>query len=383
MCVRGSSHGATLTAPAWDALVLGMEASSRSAVGVVGTGNSARALACYLASRGHEVHLLVRHIERFAWLTERMTLTATGKIEGTFALGGVTDHAARFAAAVGTLFVATVTTAYRDLAARLAPHLDGDHRVVLFSSKLCGSVEFEHALREHGVRSVPVLETDALFACRIQDDESIWVRGIKAWTLFSGPRRSVTREWAPLMHGFFPGLEAARNVIQRGLTDFGALAHPTTLMANMNRVDRAEPFLFYHDGFTDKTVAVLEEVEKEFRNVAHAYDAPLVAMKDLLDRYYGCDPTSLLSAMRTVPNYRHSWAPTTLDHRYLKEDVACTLVPMQQLAGKAHVELPVVSSVVQMACDLTGEDLVAHGRTLQRLGWEHRSHAEILRWIEG
>lgn len=360
-----------------------MDDSHERPVGVVGTGNSARALACYLASRGHEVHLLTRHIERFPWLTARRSLTATGRIEGTFALGGVTDEARRFAAAVGTVFLATVTTAYREVSARLAPHLDRGHRVVLFSSKLCGSVEVEHALREHGVRGVPVLETDALFACRIQDDESIWVRGFKGWTLFSGPRRSVTHAWAPLMRGYFPGLEAARNVIQRGLTDFGALAHPTTMVANMNRVDRKEPFLFYQDGFTEKTVAVLEEVEKEFRAVAHAYDAPLVAMKDLLDRYYGCDPSSLLTAMRTVPNYRLSWAPTTLDHRYLKEDVSCTLVPMEQLARKAHVELPVVRSIVQMACDLTGEDLVARGRTLERLGWEQRSHAEIVRWIEG
>lgn len=360
-----------------------MDDSLRRPVGVIGAGNSARALACYLASRGHEVHLLVRHIERFPWLTERLALTATGKVEGTFALGGVTDEVRRFTEAVGTVFVATVTTAYREVAARLAPHLDRGHRVVLFSGKLCGSVEVEHALHEHGARAVPVLETDALFACRIQEDHSIWVRGFKGWTLFSGPRHSVTREWAPMMRHYFPGLEAARNVIQRGLTDFGALAHPTTMVANMNRVDRKEPFLFYQEGFTEKTVAVLEEVEKEFRALAHAYDAPLVAMKDLLDRYYGCDPSTLLTAMRTVPNYRLSWAPTTLDHRYLKEDVSCTLVPMEQLARKARVELPVVSSIVQMACDLTGEDLVARGRTLDRLGWEHRSHAEILRWIEG
>jgi len=359
-----------------------MDEATRRPVGVVGAGNSARALACYLASRGHEVHLLVRRAERFPWLLERMALTATGKVEGPFPLGGVTENAARLADAVGVVFVATVATAYRDVAARLAPHLRHDHRVVLFSSKLCGSVEVEHALHEHGARGVPVLETDALFACRIQEDHSVWVRGFKGWTLFSAPRHSDTRAWAPLMHHYFPGLEAARNVIQRGLTDFGALAHPTTMVANMNRVDRKEPFLFYHEGFTEKTVAVLEEVEKEFRAVAHAYGAPMVAMKDLLDRYYGCDPTTLLTAMRTVPNYRLSWAPDTLDHRYLKEDVSCTLVPMTQLARKARVELPVVGSVVQMACDLTGEDLVAHGRTLARLGWEHRSHAEIVRAVE-
>ncbi len=358
-----------------------MQESSRSAVGVVGSGNSARALSCYLASRGHAVHMLVRDAARLSRLARAKTLRATGKVEGSFALEDVTDDASRFASSVGTIFVASVATAYLDVAARLAPHLDGHHRLVLFSSKLCGSVEVEHALRARGVRSVPVLETDALFACRVQEDDSVWVRGFKQWTLFSAPRRTETLAWAPLVNRYFPRLEAARNVIQRGLTDFGALAHPATMVANMNRIDRKEPFLFYLDGFTERTAALLDEVEREFRAVADAYEAPLIAMKDLLDRYYGCDPTSLLTAMRSVPNYRMSWAPTTLDHRYLKEDVSCTLAPVLALAGKAGVDVPTVRSIAQMAGVLTGEDLVSRGRTLARLGWERRSHAEIVRWI--
>lgn len=353
------------------------------AVGVVGIGNSARALACYLSQRGHDVHMLVRRPERFPWLMDAMAITATGKIHGTFPLSSVTDHANTFASRVRTIFVATVATAYADVAERLAPHLTHEHTTILFSGKLCGSVLFEHVLREHGAWHMKVLETDAIFACRVQPDESIWVRGIKGWTLYSAPRRSHTGELGPRHRHFFPNLEPARTVIQRGLTDFGALAHPTTMIANMNAVDRKEPFRFYVEGFTEKTVSILEDVEREFHLIAKAYGADIIAMKELLHRYYGCDTTTLLTAMRTVPNYRDSPAPQTLDHRYLKEDVQCTHVPLQALARKAGLEVPLIDSIVQMACDLTGEDLVHKGRTLERLGWAHKSHHEIQTWIEG
>lgn len=357
-------------------------ASYSEPVGVVGLGNSARALACHLSSQGYAVHLLVRRLERHGWLRDSLTLKATGKIEGSFRVVSVTDRADVFASRVETVFVATTATAYGEVAERLAPHLAPLHAVVLFSSKLCGSVLFERALRGHGVRGVPVLETDALFACRVQPDESVWVRGCKAWTLFSASRRSLTERHGGRLLKFFPGLEPASTLIQRGLTDFGALAHPTTMIANMNAVDRREPFLFYYQGFTEKTVALLEGVEREFRAVAAAYGGDIIPMKNLLDRYYACDATSLLTAMRSVPNYRDSWAPTTLDHRYVLEDVQCTLVPLAALARKAGVPVPLVDAVVHIACALTGEDLVRHGRTLKVLGWVDKTHHEILSWIQ-
>lgn len=312
-------------------------------VGVVGFSHSARALACHLASQGHEVHLLVRRPERFAWMQEPLMLRATGRLEGSFRVASITDRADAFASRVGTLFLATITTTYAEIAARLAPHLRGGHAVVALSSKLCGSVLLERALRHHGVHHVPVLETDAIFACRIQPDESVWVRG---------------------------------------LTDFGALAHPVTMVANMNAVDRGDRFRFDYEGVTDRTVAVLEGVEREFHRAARAYGGDTLPMTNLLDRYYGCDVTSLRAAMRSVPNYRESWAPQPLDHRYLHEDVRCTLVPLQALARKARVPVPLVDSITHMACALTGEDFVHHGRTLEALGWERMSHREILAWIE-
>lgn len=352
-------------------------------VGIIGGGNSARALAAYLSSQGHRVSMLVRDLNKLPDISQNLNVRASGKIEGRFNLHQVVTEPAVFFSQSDVIFVATVTTAYADVAATIAPYLDDHHKVVLFSGKLGGALLFSRALKNAGAPPCPVLETDSLFACRIQDDESIWIRGFKKWTLFSGTCRSITEKEGGVISRFFPDLEPARNIIQRGLTDFGALAHAPVVIANMNAIDRQETFLFYYKGLTPRTVAILERIEEEFNTVAEAYGASLIPMKDLLDRYYGCDNTTLHSAMQTVPNYRYSQSPPSLDHRFLIEDVTATLIPLQQFARLAGLAVPVVDSIVTLAGVLTGIDFSSCGRSMAQYGLEGLSYEAVSEILNG
>lgn len=355
--------------------------SSAGHIAIIGAGNAARSLACVLGNRGYSPHLLVRNPEKLQALSQRGSIKSSGKLEGDFSIVEVSNDFACVLSNCATVFVATTTDAYSEIAGRLAPHLTEHHEVVLFSSKFAGVVEFKHALgarRHHPA----IMETDSLFASRIQDDDSIWIRGIKQWTLYSSYNKSKTSTNASIIRRFFPGLTEAENVVQRGLTDFGALAHPITMIANMNNVDRNSGFLFYYEGFTNQTVVLLERLEEEFGSLARAYGTSIIPMKELLNRYYGCDTTGdLLQAMRTVPNYSFSKAPGTLRHRFIEEDVASSLVPMQQLAHKAGIDTPMMDSIVNLSSILLGREFAKDGRTLAKLGWDNLSHKEIMKAI--
>jgi opine dehydrogenase len=346
-------------------------------VGIIGGGNSARALAAYLSSQGHRVSMLVRDLGKLPGISQSLNVRASGKVEGRFNLHQVVTEPAVFLGQSDIIFVATVTTAYADVAALIAPSLEAHHKIVLFSGKLGGALLFARALKQANAPQCPVLETDSLFACRIQDDESIWIRGFKKWTLYSGTSRSITEKEGEIISRFFPDLEPARNIIERGLTDFGALAHAPVVIANMNAIDRQESFLFYYKGLTPRTVAILDRIEEEFNVVAEAYGASLIPMKELLNRYYGCDTSSLHTAMQTVPNYRYSQSPPSLDHRFLIEDVTATLIPLQQFARLAGLSIPVVDSVVTLAGVLTGIDFASTGRTLAQYGLEGLSYEAV------
>ncbi|MBQ7529466.1 NAD/NADP octopine/nopaline dehydrogenase family protein [bacterium] len=350
-------------------------------VAVLGGGNCAHSLSCYLDSIGCSVRLWVRNVDHlFKCVRYNHHIRAFGKFEGDFHFYSVGSNLAEAVKGCSMIFVGTVATAYRDVAMRLAEFIEPGQIIVVFSSKLAGSVEFEAVLREYNpeiAEQVIVCETDALFASRLQKDESIWVRGIKKWNLVCTPSRRNLDKVLSLMQTIFPVLLPADNIIQRGLSDFGALAHPLTMIANMNRVDRADPFLFYCEGFTDRTIVLMEALEKEFQSVAEAYDTKLLPAKEWLKNYYGCDDSSLLKAMCTVPNYQTSQAPDRLNHRYLKEDVSCTLVPMHYLAKLAGLETPVADSIITFAQVLSGENFLTQGRTLERLGWADLTYEEL------
>lgn len=349
----------------------------RENVSVVGSGNSARALASYLSFRGHTVKLLVRSLDTSSDIRQQGHIIASGKIEGRFPIDSVTTDPDSGIDNSTTIFIATVTTAYEEIACRLAPYLKCGQQVVLFSSKFGGVVHFAKVLADCGAPGVPVMETDALFACRTQDDGSIWIRGFKQWTLFSAPTQSMTLKNKNSIFRFFPHLQMADNVVQRGLTDFGALTHALTMLVNMNTIDRGNSFPFYLEGFTERTVVLLEKMESEFRAVAEAYGTTLIPMTELLNRYYGCDTTSLLTAMRSVPNYRLSQSPPSLQHRYIEEDVSCSLVPIRQLAVRAGIKTPIVDTVINLASAVLGEDFNSTGRTLDKLGWGLMTYDQI------
>lgn len=351
-------------------------------IGIIGGGNSARALAGYLSSRGHEVYLLARSPQKISGLHTNQAIRVVGELEGLYPVKLVTNDPRPVFEACQVLFVATTTDVYPELVRQYAPYFEPGHQVILFSSKFGGCALFAQALRQMGREGVEVVETDALFACRAQGDDAIWIRGTKKWTYFASPRRSETVRAQALVNRFFSGLEPAQNLVQRGLTDFGALAHALTVLVNMNCIDQGRPFLFYHEGFTENTVVLLEAMEREFQALAQAYHTSLIPAADLLDRYYGGGTGRLLDAVKQVPNYRHSVAPDTLRHRYLSEDVPCTLVPAQQLARLAGLRTPVIDSVINLSSVLHGVDFADTGRQLQHFGWDGLNREQIVEWMD-
>jgi opine dehydrogenase len=350
-------------------------------MGVVGSGNIARALAAHLSSSGHEVTMYARSPGKLAGVAAERSIRTTGMLEGTFPVAEVTGDPRRLTERCSMIFVATVTTAYRDIAATLAPALHPGQVLTLFSSKLFGSVAVARELARRGAAEpVEVLETDCILAARVLPDGTV-AMARKSWNLLGSPRRAAVEAHLPRLAAIFPGLEAATNLVHRGVSDFGAMAHVVISYVNLAKIDRAEPVLFYEEGLSERTVCLLEAVEQEFRAVAEAYDATMLPAATILDNYYGADTSSLLAAMRSVFVYKGVTAPTSVDDRQLQEDVINTMVPLEQLGQLAGVPTPMVSAMISMAGVVAGTDHRRTGRTLDSLGLGGLDHAGLRSWL--
>ncbi len=173
--------------------------------GIVGMGNSAHALAAYLSAAGCSVRMLSRNSVKVDYLDACRQIFSEDRILGRFELAGAYTDAGAFTERCKNIFVATVATAYKDVATSLAPYLNSSHTIILFSGKFGGAREFQVELIKQGLTELPkIVETDSLFACRLVADGRVWIRGIKRWTLFSSVTKSETEACAPILNAYFP-----------------------------------------------------------------------------------------------------------------------------------------------------------------------------------
>lgn len=337
-------------------------------LGIISLGNQGFALYSYLSSKGYKV---------IAYTTNKNVLSlkrivSTGRIEGEFEISATSKI--RDVLEADIVFVCSITTAYKDIARMIVEYsneIDLSKKIfVLFSGKLGGILVFNKIFKDRGIQT-NVVETDAIFACRKTSIDTVWIRGIKKWNLLISNKDYLRSDGNLYLYKVIRNilddinLEVADNFIQRGLTDFGAMAHAPISIINLANIDSKKDLLFYIDGITENTVKIIEKVYLEFNQVAQAFDTYIIHPIELLDRYYGTVKNSLLDAIKNVPNYRFTKMPDSIYDRFLYEDVLSTLYPLTLISRKKNVKITLVPSIVDLICSALDIDKEKQGRTLE------------------
>ncbi|EDT23018.1 NAD/NADP octopine/nopaline dehydrogenase family protein [Clostridium perfringens] len=73
--------------------------------------------------------------------------------------------------------------------------------------------------------------------------------------------------------------------------------------------------------------------------------------------------------------------PSSSKHRYIIEDVPYLLVPCYELAKKAGLNLPIVTSYINIANAYNNEDYFKIGRTLEKMGLSNKNLKEIIEFL--
>jgi opine dehydrogenase len=83
---------------------------------------------------------------------------------------------------------------------------------------------------------------------------------------------------------------------------------------------------------------------------------------------YASSGRTLYDAIQGTPGYKGVRAPSTLNHRYILEDVPMSLVPMVSVGRLLGVKTRTLDSLIHMASLIHARDFLAEGRTVEKLG---------------
>ncbi len=356
-------------------------------VAVIGAGNGGKSMAADLAARGYSVTLYNRtpaHIEAIQLRRGISLITEEGR-EAFGPLKRVTSDIEEALRDARLVMVVVPACGHLPIALGAAPHLRDDHVVVLNPGRTGGALEFAQGLREAGCRAHPTIcEAETfLFAARsIGPAEARIFR-----TKFSVPIAALpttrTEEAVALIQQVYPQFIPAKSVLYTSLNNMGAIFHPALTLLNAGWIESTRgDFEFYMNGVTPTTARVLEALDRERVTVAAAVGIRAQTALEWLHRAYNATGETLYEAMHANEGYAGIKAPSQMQHRYIFEEVPCSLIPIAELGRQYGVGTATIHVMIQLANTAYGRDYWREGRTLERMGVKGMSVQELHHYVD-
>jgi len=354
---------------------------------VIGAGHGGKAMAAHLALMGYPVILFNRTLENVIAIKRRGGIeleSFEGGPRGFGQLGLITSDMGEALAQAEVVMVVVPSSAHADIARCAVPHLRDGQIVILHPGRTGGSLEFTKVLRDNGCQAeITVAEAETLiYASRSDGPAQVRIFSIKEAVPLAALPATRTSQVLGAITGAYPQFIDGLSVLHTGLNNMGAIFHPALTLLNAGRIESTGgEFQFYIDGVTPSVARVLEALDRERVTVAAALGIRARTGLEWLKMAYDATGATLYEAIHNQPGYRGIKAPSTLNHRYIFEDVPMSLVPIAALGQRYGVSVQAIDSIIRLACTIHQTDYWRRGRTLNKLGIEQLSVSELTAYV--
>jgi opine dehydrogenase len=345
-----------------------------STIAVLGAGNGGLAATADLTLRGHEVHLYNRSPAVLDAIRRRGGIGVTGELgDHTVAPRETTIDLARAIKGADVVVVVLPATAHSAIAAELARALEPGVSVILNPGHMCGSLHFRRTITQLGGSAPSIAELGTLtYVCRSPEEGSVDIYLCATEVpLAIVPESDEATEAG--VRALFPDVRLAHPV-EVWLHDVNMVLHPPGMILAAAWIESTGgAFLFYSEGVTPAVASVMGSLDRERRDVGRAFGFKLRDLGLTMVSLGTADAEAakrgdLRSAVARGDANRTIWAPSSLDHRYIQEDIPFGLVPFTALGRAAGVATPTADALIKLANVITKQDLSANGLNASRLG---------------
>ncbi len=364
-------------------------------IAIFGGGNGAFAHAADLSIKGFNINLcevpeLAANLQGAATQggIDLKVTGNTGMTPGFAKIQKITTEAQEALTDADLVMIVVPAFAQRRFAEFCAPYLRSDQLVMLSPGNFGGCLEFWQVMNELGAKERPLLcETECMtYSGFKRSPTEVEVSGYKHGHTLAAFPGNRTQEALERLRPAFPSISGARTILETGLRNTNSVLHPTITILNTGWLESTGgKFLFYWQGITEGVGKMIDKVEEERMAISNALGLNLTPMLEVIRMWYGhsgAAGSTLPEILRTNPVYEIDWAPSSLRHRFILEDIPYGMVPMEKMGQLAKVPTPLTTAFIELACVLIGEDLRKKARDLDSLGLAGLSIEELKQFFE-
>lgn len=340
-------------------------------VTIIGAGNSGIAMAAHLSQKGNQVTLWNRSYSTVEKLIKTHIIRCKGVIEGDVFIDCVTNDINIALEDPDIILISTPANSHRELAELIAKNIKKSTVIVLNPGRTFGALEFRNTYEEFNNQIDQIIaETQTIiYTCRKTDEDGVDIIALKENVPISSldikPDESML-DYLPncLKKHFVP----ARSMIQTSIGNVGMVLHCAPLLLNTGWTENEKNiYKYYFDGITPTVGELIEKVDRERVAVSEALGCKVETTKEWLMRTYNVSGNNIYECIQNNEVYKTIYAPESLQHRYIFEDVPCGLVPLEALGLKLDIDMTYTSLIIDLASKLLETDFRKTGRNLEYL----------------
>ncbi len=338
---------------------------------IIGAGNSGLAMAAHLGQDGHQVTLWNRSNATIEKLKTTRTIFSEGVVTGSIQIHLVTNNMAQALHDPDLILVTTPASSHKEIAEQIAKNLKKETLIVLNPGRTFGAFEFQETYRKYNPKqNITLAETQTIiYICRKTSEDAVNIIAMKNDVLiatFSAEQNAQIIQKLPTC--LQPYLTPAHSMIETSIGNVGMILHCAPLLLNVGWTENDQrTYKYYTEGITPSIAHFIEQLDQERLAVAKALGCPVEKTKDWLKRTYHVTGSNLYECIQNNSSYQTIMAPTSLNHRYLFEDIPCGLVPLEAVGIYLGLPMPYTKNIIDLATLLMNTDYRKNGRNLTTL----------------
>tara|TARA_R110002012_G_scaffold208038_2_gene378052 strand:+ start:2482 stop:3558 length:1077 start_codon:yes stop_codon:yes gene_type:complete len=356
-------------------------------VSILGAGGVAYSYAAFLASRGHQPLIWSPSGKRARELAAGTALTASTAMEGQFTVG--VSKSVEEAVASDVVIVAVPAYGYRKILDSIAPILRDGQTIIISAHLSFAAVYLSRLLVERNTVCSIVVWNTTVSTGRQTSSTAVSISMLRSNVEMAVIPDSAGDVCLALCQDLFGDrFTLSPDMIGADLGNLNPSVHYGISMFNLTRMELGEDWA-QQANITPAVARFLEDLDRERLSVAVALGVPSRSIHQAYAIPGKIEIAPLAEMMAQIVATRKGVnGPTTLDTRYVTEDVPYGLLTTVQLADLAQVDVPLHRAGITIFSSLYGRDFKSENQilpeisdafssteTLQkivRLGWSAR-----------
>lgn len=333
---------------------------------VIGAGNSGLAMACHLSIEGYKVTLWNRTKKNIKKIKNTNKIKISGIYNEEVNIYKVTSDLEEAIDESEVIMITTPANSHNYLAKEIGKVIKSGKIIILNPGRTFGVICFKKEFNKVNKNiDIIVAETQTIiYTARKLSPNHVNLICFKSNVLLASDVPSKYY-FFKLPECYTKYIKLVDSLIETSIGNVGMVLHTAPMLLNAGWIENEKfTFNYYFDGITPSIGALLEKIDQERVEVSRKLGHPVDSTKKWIENVYNVQGINLYESLQNNTVYQTILAPTTLNHRYILEDITCGLVPLEFLGKELNVDVKNISLIINLAESLMDIDFRLMGRKI-------------------